>query len=138
MREFINHPVHVLDKIGILSPSAFIPMCTFGGFDEDSKTSFDLGFPVCNSFMQVMHFDQVCYEVDLNNKFTKDEDFLRYLREGIILYLDYNEDRQIGINEDKKATIYFNTISTNYFNFVKRIKSLDFFRRFKASSSWTR
>ena len=116
MREFINHPVHVFDKSGNLSPSAFIPMCSFGGDPEVSKTTFDVGFPVCNSFEPVIHHDQICYEVDLNKKFKKDEDLLRYLINGIVLVLDYNEDRQIDLNEetkDQKATLYFNTISTN-------------------------
>ena len=94
MREVINHPVHIFDKSGDLAPSAFIPMCKFGGVNEDSETNFDVGFPVCNSFKPVLHYDQLCYEVDLNNKFKKDEDLLRYLSKGIILTLDYNEDRQ--------------------------------------------
>ena len=117
MREFINHPVHVFDNNGDLSPSAFIPMCSFGGILEDSETNFDVGFPVCNSFKPVLHFDQVCYEVDLETKFKKDEDLLRYLRAGIILNLDYNKDRQIGTHEEdeeKKARIFFETISTNF------------------------
>ena len=121
MREIINHPVHVFNKSGYLSPSAFIPMCSFGGVLEKSEANFDVGFPVCNSFRPVLHFDQVCYEVDLNDKYKKDEDLLRNLEKGIILTLDYNEERQIGINEDKNATMYFNTISTNKFNFQKKM-----------------
>ena len=116
MRGFINHPVHVFDKNGDLSPSAFIPMCKFGGVDEDSKTNFDLGFPVCKSFKPVIHFDQICYEVDLNEKFKKGDDLLMDLRGGIVLSLDYNKDRQTGMIDelkDQKATVYFNTISTN-------------------------
>ena len=113
MREFINHPVHVFDKNGDLSPSVFIPMCSFGGALEASETNFDVGFPVCNSFKPVMHYDQICYELDLNSKFQKDKDLLRYLRNGIVISLDYNEDRQIEMQEEKKATIYFNTLSKN-------------------------
>ena len=127
MREYINHPVHVFDKNGYLTPSAFIPMCKFGfGVDlEDFETKLeDVSFPVCNSFKPVMHFDQVCYEVDLENKFSqKNGDLLRYFTQvGIILVLDYNEDQQIGMNaelKDKKATIYFNTKSTKNLNFVR-------------------
>ena len=83
MRELTNHPVHVFDENGDLSPSAFIPMCSFGGNLEDFKTKFDVGFPVCNSFKPVMHYDKICYEVDLNNKFKKNEDLLINLRKGI-------------------------------------------------------
>ena len=89
-------------------------MCKFGGALDFSETSFDVGFPVCNSFKPVMHFDQVCYEVDLNIKFKKDQNLMRYLRTGITLILDYNEDRQIRLNGENKnnnAKIYFNTMS---------------------------
>ena len=116
MREFMNHPVHVFDQNGDLSPSAFIPMCQFGGvFDKNAETSFDVGFPVCSSFKPVLHFDQVCYEVDLNNKFKNNQDLMRYLRIGVTLILDYNEDRQIkmnGENREKIAKVHFNTLST--------------------------
>ena len=119
MKEFTNHPVHVFNANGDKSPSAFIPMCSL--FKKslsffENEANIDVGFPVCNSFKPVIHFDQVCYEVDLNNKLKKNEELLKYLRVGILLILDYNEDRQIGMNEetkDQKATIYFNTISTN-------------------------
>ena len=131
MREITNHPVHVFDKNGDLSPSAFIPLCSFGGALEASETNFDVGFPVCNSFKPVLHYDQICYEVDLNSKFKKNEDLLRYLRLGIILTLDYNEDRQIKIDgENKKeenARIHFNTLSTNLLIGIEKINlmSLD-------------
>ena len=139
MREITNHPVHVFDKNGDLSPSAFIPMCSYdgGGILDKSETNIDVGFPVCNSFKQVMHYDQVCYEVDLNNKFKKDEDLLMYLRKGIILVLDYNEDRQIGMhgeNKEEVAMIYFNTISKNCYVAIKLKNQI--FRPLKASSGW--
>ena len=89
-------------------------MCKFGYALEASKTNFSVGFPVCSSFKPVLHYDQVCYEVDLNEKFKKGEDLLRDLSTGIILSLDYNEDRQIEMheeNEEKVAKIYLNTIS---------------------------
>ena len=119
MKEFTNHPVHVFNENGDLSPSAFIPMCSL--FKKslsflENETNINVGFPVCNSFKPVIHFDQVCYEVNLNDKFKKNEEFLKKLRVGILLILDYNEDRQIDLNEetkDQKATLYFNTISTN-------------------------
>ena len=123
MREITNHPVHVFDKNGDLSPSAFIPLCSFGGILEASETNFDVGFPVCNSFKPVLHYDQICYEVNLNNKFKKNEDLLRYLRVGIILTLDYNEDRQIKMNGES-ARIHFDTLSKNFFIAIKKINFL--------------
>ena len=46
-----NHPVHILDADGKLSPSAFIPFCAWAG-DMGSlginTTTFSL--PVCNAF----------------------------------------------------------------------------------------
>ena len=43
--------------------------------------------------------DQVCYEVDLND-ITREESKLQDLKEGLMLILDYNEDR---FYDDKNA-----------------------------------
>ena len=53
-----NHPVHIFDKDGTLSPTAFIPFCSFGG---DMKivgtTSEQFELPVCNSFKSMIRND---------------------------------------------------------------------------------
>ena len=120
-----NHPVHITKDNGEISTSSFIPFCSFGEDMKTMGTKFgNFPHPVCNSFTKKMHHDQICYEVDLNNKFKKDEDLLRYLRVGIILTLDYNEDRQIKMNGEKNkesARIHFNSLSTNFFVATEKI-----------------
>ena len=91
----INHPVHIIDDKGALSPSSFIPFCSIG---EDMETlgtrinEFDI--PICNSFQAKVKDDQLCYELDLqklkNNTVIEDQ-----LKSGLFLVLDYNEDRQL-------------------------------------------
>lgn len=90
----INHPVHILNEKGQLSPSSFIPFCSFG---EDINVmgnkvdSFDV--PVCNSFKAVLHNDQLCYQVDLE-KFRDEEMLEKQLKHGLVIIIDENKDRQ--------------------------------------------
>ena len=49
--------------------------------------------PVCNSFKAKVLNDQLCYEVDPNH-FIDRTNTLKYLKLGLILGLDFNEDRQ--------------------------------------------
>ena len=97
----INHPVHILNEKGHLSPSAFIPFCSFG---EDIKVmgnkvdSFDV--PVCNSFKAVLHNDQICYQVDIE-KFRDEETLEKQLKHGLVIIIDENKDRQFLKNDRK-------------------------------------
>ena len=118
-----NHPVHILDRDGILSPSAFIPFCAFG---DDMKTMGRVvkGFhdPVCDSFKAKIRNDQLCYEVDLENYRNKHK-IKEQLKSGLVMMLDYNLERQsetynpnkvpnFGTEENENdAKIYLNTIS---------------------------
>ena len=91
-----NHPVHILDRNKNRSPSSLIPFCAFG---DDMKAmgtkmeGFDL--PVCDSFLEKVRNDQLCYEIDLNNYIRDEMDIENKLKEGLVLILDLNEDRQI-------------------------------------------
>ena len=52
--------------------------------------NFDV--PVCNNFSNVILFDQLCYEFDVNRlsrSFT-----VKTLKEGLTFLVDLNEDRQ--------------------------------------------
>ena len=61
---------------------------------------FDM--PVCNSFKAKILNNQLCFEADLE-KFNKNERNLEAtLKEGLVLVIDNNEDRQIMTN--KKET----------------------------------
>ena len=96
----INYqPVHIPNSNDTFSPTAFIPFCSFG---EDllglSVKEFDI--PLCNIFKPKLQYDQLCYETDLELLKNKEEPKIRKLQReiGLILVLDYNEDRHINMN----------------------------------------
>ena len=92
LQKVSNHPVHILNSDGDFSPSAFIPFCVFGNNEIGEKID-DFEVPVCNIFVAKNWNDQVCYELDLN--LLKDEvDINHQLKDGILLILDFNEERQ--------------------------------------------
>ena len=125
-----NHPVHIMTKHNQMSPSAFIPFCDFGGNMSAMGVKIDqFEVSVCNSFQAKIMNDQLCYEVDLN-RFSKKSKIKTELKLGLILLMDYNEDRQVTfgqkeneicenmsmaknilkLNDNKDAIIYFNSI----------------------------
>ena len=113
-----NHPVHILNDEGNYSPSSFIPFCSFGGqFIGSRVNSFDI--PVCNIFKLRMHNDQFCYETDLAELKSSDDEILEeQLEMGLTLVLDYNEERQLGDNAKNilhyhatSVSIHLDTIS---------------------------
>ena len=90
-----NHPVHFITKEKKKSPSSFIPFCEFGGNMSSLGIMInDFDIPVCNSFQPKILFDQLCYEVDLNQFSNKDK-IEKELRLGLNFIMDYNEDRQV-------------------------------------------
>ena len=101
LREVTNHPVHIKNGKGKLSPSSFIPFCSFGQNMSVMGTHIDnFDVPVCNCFESVIHNDQLCYQVDLEK--YKDEDTLeKQLQFGLVIILDENEDRQFIANKNK-------------------------------------
>ena len=108
-----NHPVHMIDKNGSLSPSAFIPFCSFGG-DFDAMGAYHSNFkvPVCNSFQPTVKDEQICYELDLE-KYKNELFLVKQLQEGLVLYLDFNEDKQLTVetNKENSASVNVDTIS---------------------------
>ena len=109
LQKVSNHPVHILNSDGDFSPSAFIPFCVFGNNKIGEKIE-DFEVPVCNIFAAKNWNDQVCYELDLN--LLKDEDDIyRQLKDGILLILDFNEERQfekvVNSKKDEEARNYF-------------------------------
>ena len=62
-----------------------------------------LDIPVCNIFEPKNHNDQICFEADLEKlKDDKIDNFLYSLKNGLVLLLDYNEDRQMYFPTIKK------------------------------------
>ena len=103
----------MIDKNGSLSPSAFIPFCSFGGdFDVMGAYHSNFKVPVCNSFQATVKDEQICYELDLE-KYKNELDLVKQLQEGLVLYIDYNEDKQLTVENKKEnaAHVYIDTIS---------------------------
>ena len=108
-----NHPVHMIDSSGSLSPSAFIPFCSFGGdFDALGTNYSNFKVPICNSFQATIKDEQICYDLHLE-KYKNELDLVKQLQEGLELYLDYNEDKQLTVENKKEnaAHVYIDTIS---------------------------
>ena len=63
----MNHPVHIQDNNLNLSPSAFIPFCSFEGSpDLLGKELWKFSIPVCTSFENRILDEQLCYQIDVN------------------------------------------------------------------------
>ena len=118
-----NHPVHILDQDGELSPTALIPFCEFG---RDMSVmgvkirEFDV--PVCNSFRPQIIKDQLCYTVDIND-FKDRIDLKGEL--SLSLFIHYNLDRQLeeadrsikhSIIVDSIGSFWGENIETNQLN----------------------
>ena len=92
-----NHPPHIFGN-GRLSPSAFIPFCSFGeDLDSMGIKIKQFKHPVCNSFHPIIRNDQLCYQVDLN-RFRNEDKLDDQLKKGLVLLLDFNEDRQLKLD----------------------------------------
>ena len=101
-----NHPVHIFDKNGFLSPTAFIPFCSFGGNMKSMGRRSELyDVPVCNSFKSKIRNNQLCYEIDLED-YKDPNNIEKQLKEGLVLIMDYNEERQMPqLMEHEKAEL---------------------------------
>ena len=78
----------------------------------------NFNLPVCNSFKAVIHKDQLCYQVELE-KFKKNENLKEQLVNGLVLILDYNEDRNLLISPpstNNQGYISIDTISKSFLN----------------------
>ena len=112
LQKLSNHPVHILDDEGNLSPTALIPFCEFGGNISAMGIKIDqFEVPVCNSFKPKYVFNQLCYEVDPNEYVSK------VLNEkgkelGLTLIIDYNEDRQLIFNAKENQQLILDSKSS--------------------------
>ena len=109
-----NHPVHIVNKQKEFSQSSFIPFCAFG--DKLIGSIIDeFDMKVCNIFKPKLHYDQLCFETDLQELRDKDN-FMNQLELGLTLVLDYNEERQINQLSFKNGSISKNEFSFNLNN----------------------
>ena len=108
VHKLLNHPVHIIDKEGNLSPSALIPFCEFAGNMSTMGVEIEhFDVPVCNSFQAKVLNDQLCYEVDPNKH--KMNLNANEFKQGLKLYIDTNNDRQTT-SEDSDFMIYLDTL----------------------------
>ena len=107
IHKITNHPVHIIDKGGMLSPSALIPFCAFGGNMSMMGVKIDqFAVPVCNSFKAKVLNDQLCYEVD-PDRFSNRVP-VKDFKQGLEFYVDVNEDRQYPTKfKESDFMIYF-------------------------------
>ena len=95
----VNHPVHIINKMNKLSPSAFIPFCDFGGNMSAVGVEIkEFEYPVCNCFQAKILNDQLCYEIDLN-RYVDKNNVADELDLGFNFIMDYNEDRQVTFEQ---------------------------------------
>ena len=95
LQRYSNHPVHIVDSEGNISPSSFIPFCELGGNISVMGVNIaHFDFPVCNSFKRRILNNQLCYQVDINSYIeTNQMNVEDVLKSGFIFLMDYNEDR---------------------------------------------
>ena len=108
LHRITNHPVHIYDEDGNLSPSALIPFCQFGKdkISAMGRQSDLFKIPVCNSFKAKIFYDQLCYEVDVNEMFKRESFTPTNLKLGLSFLVDTNFNRQYSLKERiNKASI---------------------------------
>ena len=104
-----NHPVHIVDQEGELSPTALIPFCEFNGNMSVMGVKIDqFDVPVCNSFRPKMIRDQLCYTVDPNEYKHKIDSTGE---PSLSFFIHYNEDRQMeDTDSTEKQSVIVDTI----------------------------
>ena len=104
-----NHPVHIQEKVGQISPTALIPFCEFAGNMSVMGVKIDqFDVPVCNSFRPKIMMDQLCYTVD-PNEYKHKIDLNGEI--SLLLFIHYNEDRQMeDIDSTEEYTVIVDTI----------------------------
>lgn len=89
-----NHPVHIVDEDGELSPSALIPFCDIGGNMSVLGRQLDqFRLPVCTSFKRIIFNDQLCYQVNVS-QYQDRVERSQVFEAGLSFVVDTNKDRQ--------------------------------------------
>ena len=99
--ELLNHPVHILDDNDNISPSAFIPFCSFQGSPDLLSREFaNFSLPVCTSFKKRLLDGQLCYQIDVNT-LVNETTAAGLQRGGLALLVDANAE--YDLNTFRKA-----------------------------------
>ena len=113
LQKVTNHPVHLVDDNGNLSPTALIPFCsvsnnfsTFGVKIEQFDT------PVCKIFRPKNVRDQLCYTADLHQ--IKDKSLKGKL--FFTFFIHMNKDRELSsiTTEERDNFIIIDSIGKNF------------------------
>ena len=93
-----NHPPHIVDgNDGTLSPSSFIPFCSFAGdWNITGEYNDKLNTTVCNIFKETMVDGLLCYQADVD-RFRDKVDMEKIVTKGLFFVLDYNENRMVDV-----------------------------------------
>ena len=95
MLDLLNHPVHILDDNLNLSPSAFIPFCSFdGNSDLLGRDYGNFSLPVCSSFKKRLLEGQLCYQIDVN-RVINDKSVAGLQKGGLTLLVDVNAEKDL-------------------------------------------
>ena len=101
IQKLTNHPVHIVQEGGELSPTALIPFCEFGRSMSVMGVKIDrFDVPVCNSFKAKVYKDQLCYTVD-PNEYKDKIDLEGQL--SLTFAIDYNEDRIFNFSVENQG-----------------------------------
>ena len=116
LQKVTNHPVHILQEDGNLSPTALIPFCSFNDDFSLMGVKIDsFNVPVCNSFKPKIIKDQLCYQLD-PNQFKQTIDMFEKV--SFSIFIDYNEDRQFLSNREENnkhpKSVIIETLGKNY------------------------
>ena len=100
-----NHPPHIVDENdGTLSPSSFIPFCSFAGDWNITGVFTDkLNATVCKIFKETMVDGQLCYQADVEKFRDKVKDKKKAVTEGLVFWLDYNENRMVEVGREQSS-----------------------------------
>ena len=116
-----THPPHILEKDEkTLSPSAFIPFCSFiGNWSLTGVMTDTFSVPVCNIFEEVVLDGKLCYQADVNKlkeQVDWEKEKEKIVTSGFMFMLDYNEDRgihEVSKNKKKERMGYDKLLDSN-------------------------
>ena len=101
LHRITNHPVHIFEEDGTMSPSAFIPFCQFGTnmLSMGVQTKM-FKMPVCTKFKAKIFYNQLCYEVDPNKFIDRNlPNIEKELKLGLSLLVDTNFNRHYSVRK---------------------------------------
>ena len=104
--EVSSHPFSIFNQQGLISPSAFIPFCSFGAEMIGTKVP-NMTFRVCDIFEPTVYkgglYDgRLCYQA--NVKKNPGQIFFEGKASGLMLLIDNNNERSIDISNSQKST----------------------------------